>query len=174
MPSNRPSDELFQSRIQDMVANEGIRGVMDRYGVRDARTVRSWVRGERTPRSPAIARSVARTSLRLGYSERVIQTTDAQGRFTTQGSITDSRAIAYARRQRERLEDRRNVMIRGAMSESERIMAESQPIEPDMNFVLSLQERRRNLLAYGEEYDGFDNWDAWRDDLVSSYEQMGG
>lgn len=180
MPSNRPSDELFQSRLSDMIEREGIEGVQARYGV-TRRTVRAWASGARTPRSSAVARSVSRTSLRRGYSQQVIQVTDAQGRFTTQGSITDSRAIGYVRAQRERLEDRRNVMIRGAMSESERVMAEAQPIEPDMNFALELQERRRRMLQLGitsdDSYygpDGWDSWDEWRDDLVGSYEQMAG
>ncbi len=180
MPSNRPSDELVTSRLQDMISREGISGVMDRYGV-GRRTVQSWMSGGRI-QSNATARSIARTGLRLGYSQPVIQNRE-RGRFTTRGSIVDSRAIAYERAQTERLTTRRNIAIREATTPSQIASAEAMPIEPDRDFVVDLSRRRQALLAsgvtgdesfYDPEYGFWDSWDEWRDALESSYEQQGG
>lgn len=204
MPQSRPSDELFRSRLNDLVEGTSIREVADRYNT-NPRNVRNWLAGRNVPRSAATARSVSRTALRQGYSVPVIQATDSAGRFTTVGQITDRRALGYVARQRERLISRRNVAIRAANTPASRAAADALPMEPDMNFVRELQARRRNLLASGargtdrvpiapasdrldaegpwdygmvpdswNEFGGFDSWDDWRDDLVSSYEQMGG
>ena len=180
MPQSRPSDELFRSRLNDLVEGTSIREVADRYDT-SPRNVRNWLAGRHVPRSAATARSVSRTALRQGYSVPVIQATDSRGRFTTVGQITDRRALGYVARQRERLVDRRNVAIRGANTPSSRAAADALPMEPDMNFALELQERRRRMLELGltseDTYfgpDGWDSWDDWRDDLVGSYEQVSG
>lgn len=180
MPSNRPSDELFRSRLNDLVEGSSVREVADRYNT-NPRNVRNWLAGRNVPRSSATARSVSRTALRQGYSVPVIQATDSAGRFTTVGQITDRRALGYVARQRERLVDRRNVALRAANTPALRQMADALPMEPDRNFVLELQERRRRMLDLGmtseDAYfgpDGWDSWDDWRDDLVGSYEQVSG
>lgn len=190
MPQGRPSDELFRSRLNDLVEGSSIREVADRYNT-NPRNVRNWLAGRNVPRSAATARSVSRTALRQGFSIPVIQATDSEGRFTTVGQITDRRALGYVARQNERLVDRRNVAIRAANTPSSRAAADALPMEVDMNFVRELQQRRRNLLARGargtervprsddsdfdlDQPDGFDSWDDWREDLVGSYEQVSG
>ena len=204
MPSNRPSDELFQSRLNDLVGASSASEVASRFGT-STRSVNRWLRGGSAPRSSAIARSVSRTALRDGVSVPVIQATDSEGRFTTTGQITDRRAIGYVSRQRERLVDRRNVAIRAANTPASRAAANALPTSVDMNFVRELQSRRRNLLSRGAAGDmqvprpppstssddgtyeeanwggwgdetswGWDSWDDWRDDLVGSYEQVSG
>ena len=191
MPQGRPSDELFRSRLNDLVEGTSIGEVADRYNT-NPRNVRNWLSGRNVPRSAATARSVSRTALRQGYSVPVIQATDGEGRFTTQGQITDRRALGYVARQRERLVNRRNVALRAANTPASRAAADALPMSVDMNFVSELQARRRNLLARGargservsysspdgdidlDQPDGFDSWDDWRDDLVGSYEQVSG
>lgn len=178
MPSYRPSDELVSSRLRDMVDAEGVRGVAERYG-RTTQTVRRWMRGG-TVRNPDEARSIARTSRRLGYSETVIQTR-VDGRFSTEGAIIDTRAIQYVRAQRTRLQTRRRVAIEEATTPSSRAAARALPTDVDMDLARDLGRRRARLLESGisgddrlyDENDMFlDSWDLWRAELEASYGQV--
>ena len=164
------SSPTFRTRIRALAERDGIEGVQNFYGV-SRRTVRRWISGETAPQNPRTIRSIQRRGQRITGS--VIQGRNPRtGRFET--ILTGNAAQAYRIRRAEMQEERR-VAIQEALTPSEREMAESMPIEPDIEQFRNWEERLERLreatllnrLNRFEEYYRYDDtWEDWREDYA--------
>ena len=164
------SSPTFRTRIRALAERDGIEGVQNFYGV-SRRTVRRWISGETAPQNPRTIRSIQRRGQRITGS--VIQGRNPRtGRFET--ILTGNAAQAY-RIRRAQMQEQRRVAIQEALTPSEREMAESMPIEPDIELFRKWEERLERLreatllnrLNQFEEYYGYDDtWEDWREDYA--------
>ena len=156
-----PSDELFQSRIRELVRIQGYERQQRLYGV-TRRTIRRWEAGETRP-SQATRRSVVERGLRAS-GEPVIRERDARGRFTAGRQIFDPASIRAVRAERSRRRRERLRALQSARTERSRQRAESMPEDVTFDEALDIQ---RVLLQRFDNVTEQD-WIEWRERLADA------
>lgn len=190
-----PSDDLFTSRVQDLIRTRGS-AYVQRLTNRSADTVRRWGRGGQAS-SFAIRRSVTRAGLRtVGDETRtpsapVVQSR-VRGRFSTEGQIITSGIARRFRSETSRAQAQRAASLESARTGRQREMAEDLTVDEiagtqqewsnlDAQYQ-ALQSRDLDAIneAFGTEYDYEDYWweldwyiDLW-EDWRSNYEAQSG
>jgi len=176
MPTNRPSQELVQTRVRALISRDGVNSVANFYGV-TRRTVIRWQRGETNPQASSDARSIARRGRALTGS--VSMGRDARGRFGVASTIYRPEGVRAYNIAVERQQRRAEIASQVASTPSMMADAESMNFEVDREAYIDFDRRLANLQEASDydrlddfyDYYGYeDDWDSWR----STYEQMAG
>ena len=169
MPQRRPSENLFQTRLEYLIRTRGIEGVVRLTG-RSPQTIRRWQTGSQRP-SARVARSVARQ----GRTPETVIPRSARTRNPDTGRIVyreyDLDTILIGNREdiiRERMRVRG---LSDATSDRERRMIERRyaPVSSgEMEDFQRLMEERDNALDRGPDVYDSEWWDDWRERLEES------
>jgi hypothetical protein len=181
-----PSDELFTTRVNDLIRTRGIDYVANLTG-RTNQTVRRWSRGGQAS-NRAMRESVARAGLRTRQGERQSPSTQViqsrvGGRFSTEGQIISSGISRRYRMRVRQAEAQRSAAIESARTPRQREMAEAQTqrelagtrqewADLDAQYR-ALESRDLDAIneAFGTEYDYDPYWWEmdWYDDLWEDF-----
>ena len=145
-----PSDELFSSRVDDLVRARGINYVANLTN-RTPQTVRRWMRGGQAS-NRRLRESVARAGLRTRQGETQTPSTQViqsrvGGRFSTEGQIVMSGLARRYRRERASAESRIQAARESARTPRQREMAESLTVEEQIGTQLDWATLNRQRAA---------------------------
>lgn len=177
-----PSDELFTTRVNDLIRTRGIDYVANLTN-RTPQTVRRWSRGGQA-RNIRARQSIARAGLRTirGESQspsvQVIQSR-VGGRFSTEGQIVSSGMARRFRQVRRQARAQRRAAIESATTDRQRRMAEAQTVDEiagsreewaDLDAQYRALESRdldaiNEVFGTSYEYEPYWYENDWYDDL---------
>ncbi len=164
MVRRRPSENLFQLRLESLIEERGVEGVVRLTG-RSRESIRRWRTGTQRPQA-----SIARQIVRRGRTQDNVIPRNVQSQFR-RGEIPRDTITAmnvenrYRRRQVNRLQREEEA---GLISERNREVMEQQfaPVSTsEAEDITSLFEQRDEALEAGYDEYGYDWWNDWREAL---------